>query len=63
MARTYYKGASGVVIMFDLTERKTFEEAKGWKNDVDAKLALPNGDPIPSILVANKVESLFHAYW
>ncbi len=28
MASTYYRGASGVAIMFDLTEKKTIEKTK-----------------------------------
>ena len=55
IARTYYRGASGCIVMFDLTNRKTFEEAKGWKMDVDRKVLLPNAEPVPCLLVANKV--------
>ncbi len=55
MARTYYKGASGCLIMFDLTNRKSFQEALGWKLDVDKKVFLPNAENIPCVLVANKV--------
>lgn len=57
MARTYYKKASGCLVMFDLTNRRTFEEAKCWKADVDRKVLLPNSEPIPCLLVANKVGS------
>lgn len=56
MARTYYKGASGCIIMFDLSDKKTFEEAKGWKADLDKRVFLPNAENIPCILFANKVE-------
>jgi hypothetical protein len=27
-----------------------------WKNDLDSKASLPNGDPIPCLLVANKCD-------
>lgn len=30
-----------------------------WKNDLDGKASLPNGDPIPCLLVANKSVTLF----
>jgi len=55
MARTYYKGAAGCIVMFDLTNRKTMEEARAWKTDVDRKVLLPNSEPVPCVLVANKV--------
>ena len=55
MARTYYRGAFGCIIMFDLTNQVSFEEAKGWKADVNKKVFLPNSESIPYILVANKV--------
>ena len=55
MTRAYYRGASGCVIMFDITDKTSFEHAKDWKDDLDAKVALPNGETIPCILLANKV--------
>ena len=55
MARTYYRGASGCIIMFDLTNRRSFEEVKGWKADVDRRVFLPNSENIPCLLMANKV--------
>ena len=57
MTRVYYKGASGCVVMFDMTEPSSFLHARQWKQDVDTKAMLPNGDPIPCILVANKVHT------
>ncbi len=55
MTRTYYKGASGCIVLFDVTNRKSFTEAKTWKNDLDEKVLLPNGDNVPCVLIANKV--------
>ena len=55
MSRTYFRGASGCVIMFDITRRETFDNVSIWKADLDAKVVLPSGKPIPCILVANKV--------
>ena len=55
MTRTYYKGAAGCVIVCDITNRKSFEQAKVWKQDLDAKVFLPNCECLPCILVANKV--------
>ena len=55
MSRTYFRGASGCVIMFDVTRRPTFENVRVWKEDLDTKVVLPSGSTIPCILVANKV--------
>ena len=41
--------------MFDVTRASTFEAVQKWKNDLDSKVALPNGAPIPVVLLANKV--------
>lgn len=46
--------------MFDVTSSKTFNSAKEWKNELDAKVELPNGEGIPCILLGNKV--LMHMF-
>ena len=55
MTRTYYRGASGCIVLFDITNRKTLTEARTWKDDLDSKVLLPNGDTVPCLLLANKV--------
>ncbi|XP_013792831.1 ras-related protein Rab-7L1-like, partial [Limulus polyphemus] len=56
MTRVYYKDAHGCVVMFDLTNRKTFDNALKWKKDVDAKCELADGCPLPCLLLANKCD-------
>lgn len=56
MTRTYYKGASGCLVVYDITNRRSFEQAKAWKQDLDQKVYLPNCEQLPCILVANKVK-------
>jgi len=41
--------------MFDLANRNSFTNTVKWKRDVDSKCRLPDGSPIPCILLANKV--------
>ena len=41
--------------MFDVTRLSTFEAVQMWKADLDNKVILPNGKPIPAVLLANKV--------
>jgi hypothetical protein len=34
------------------------QSAKKWKDDVDDKVKLPNGDHLPVVLVVNKIDLL-----
>ncbi|XP_061488118.1 ras-related protein Rab-7L1 [Rhineura floridana] len=56
MTRMYYKGASACVIMFDVTSVGTFTSCQMWKQDLDSKLKLPDGSPVPCLLLANKCD-------
>ncbi|XP_078382997.1 ras-related protein Rab-38-like [Oculina patagonica] len=56
MTRVYYKEAVGAFIVFDVTRASTFEAVQKWKNDLDSKVMLPNGSPIPVVLLANKCD-------
>ncbi len=56
MTRVYYKEAVAAIVVFDVTRESTFEAVQKWKNDIDTKVLLPNGDNIPVILFANKCD-------
>lgn len=56
MTRVYYKDAHGCVIMFDLANKNSFVNTLKWKRDVDSKCTLPDGSPIPCMLLANKCD-------
>ncbi len=51
----YYKEARGALVVFDVFREKTFDAVLKWKQDIDSKVTLPNGDVIPVVLIANKV--------
>ena len=51
--KTYARGASGVIIVCDVTDRKTMEGAREWKQLADETLVKRP----PTILVANKVSN------
>ncbi|KOB74791.1 Rab32 [Operophtera brumata] len=55
MTRVYYKEAVGAFIVFDVSRVATFDAVLKWKNDLDAKVQLPDGSPIPCVLLANKI--------
>ena len=46
----YYKGSKGALVVYDITQKKTFENIEKWVNDLKAA-----GDPkITIILIGNK---------
>ena len=55
MSRMYYQDAHACVIMFDMTYEKSLEICLRWKEDLNSKCTLENGEPLPCILLANKV--------
>ncbi|XP_014277502.1 ras-related protein Rab-7L1 [Halyomorpha halys] len=56
MTRVYYKDTHGCVIMFDLTNKNSFENTLKWKKDLDGKCTLSDGSPVPCMLLANKCD-------
>jgi Ras-related protein Rab-32 len=56
MTRVYYKDAVGCFIVFDVTRESTFKAVTKWKTDLDNKVQLPDGNRVPCILLANKVD-------
>ncbi|XP_047466798.1 ras-related protein Rab-32 [Mugil cephalus] len=56
LSRVYYKCAMGAVVVFDITESSSLEGALEWKRDLDSKVCLNSGRPIPAILLANKCD-------
>ena len=56
MTRVYYKEAVGAFVVFDVTRSQTFDAVSKWKTDLDTKVTLPDGSPIPAVMLANKVK-------
>ena len=56
MTRVYYKEAVGAFIVFDVTRMDTFKAIDKWKADLDTKVLLPDGRPIPCVLIGNKAD-------
>mmetsp|Transcript_346 Transcript_346/g.1208 ORF Transcript_346/g.1208 Transcript_346/m.1208 type:complete len:212 (+) Transcript_346:73-708(+) len=55
MTRSYYKGAVGAIVVFDVTREETYLKNQAWKQDIDKKV-MHNGKPIPTLLMANKCD-------
>lgn len=56
LTRVYYQNSDGCIIMFDLTNRKSFESVVQWKHDLDSKCILDNGAMLPCLLLAGKCD-------
>lgn len=56
MTRVYYKEAVGCFIVFDVTRASTFDAVVKWKTDLDSKVQLADGSPVPCVLLANKCD-------
>ena len=54
ITNAYYKGADGIVLVFDLFDKKSFLSLENWLKEVDAQ-AQPN---IQIIVIANKLDLL-----
>lgn len=52
ITQAYYKGAHGIVVVFDLTERNSFEHVQNWFQEIKKNA----GETVVKILVGNKVD-------
>lgn len=56
--RVFYNEASGCITVYDILRPSTLESVAKWKEEIDAKVQLSNGKPIPCVLFANKGDLL-----
>lgn len=50
MSRVSYKAATGAVVVSDITN------SSQWKQDLDSKVSLDSGRPVPAVLLAKKCD-------
>ena len=48
----FYRGATAIVYVFDITRRSSFQNMHDWKEEVEKVI----GDDKPSVLVGNKID-------
>ena len=48
----YYSGASGIVLVYSITDRKSFEEINDWMIQINSK----TDEDVPKIILANKCD-------
>jgi small GTP-binding protein len=51
----FYKGAKGIVYVFDITQKNSFEVLMNWKQEVETVVGV-----VPCVLVGNKTDLLNH---
>uniref|UniRef100_A0A0K0FDU2 Ras-related protein Rab n=1 Tax=Strongyloides venezuelensis TaxID=75913 RepID=A0A0K0FDU2_STRVS len=56
LTRVYFKDAHGAIVVTDSLRKDTLEGGLKWKNDLDNKIRLADGNLIPTICVANKCD-------
>ncbi|KAI5184907.1 Ras-related protein Rab-1A [Nematocida homosporus] len=49
---SYYRNAQGIVLVFDLTDRETFIDLKGWINEISCNTSTP----VVILLLGNKLD-------
>jgi Ras-related protein Rab-1A len=49
---SYYRGANGIIIMYDITNRESFDNVRRWYDETRSYLQ----EDIPKLLVGNKVD-------
>ena len=52
ITKNYYKGAHGIILLYDVTSRKTFENVKNWVTQIKEEVS----DKVTIILVGNKID-------
>ena len=53
IAKSYYRGAHGIILVFDVTNQKSFDNIKMWVNQIKDEAS----SKVCVILVANKIDS------
>ena len=63
MTHVYYQEAVGALVIFDVNRTKSFDMVKEWKADIDSKVLTSTGEPIPSLLLGNKIDIASEGKW
>jgi len=52
ITKNYYKGAHGIILIYDVTSRKTYENIKNWVTQIKEEVS----EKVTIILVGNKID-------
>ena len=53
IAKSYYKGAHGIILMYDVSNKKSFDNIRKWINQINEQAS----KQICVILIANKIDT------
>ncbi|OHS97297.1 Ras family protein [Tritrichomonas foetus] len=56
MTGVYYRESVGAIVVFDVMRNATFDMTKVWKKDIDEKVQTAEGQPVPTLLLGNKID-------
>jgi GTPase SAR1 family protein len=59
MAKQYYRGAHGVIMMYSVTEMTSFENVENWFNELENYI----DKDTKILLIGNKVQSIVFPYF
>ena len=54
ITRNYYRGANGIILLFDVTNEKTYDNIKKWIISIKEEIS----DHICIVLIANKIDNV-----
>ena len=54
ITRNYYKGASGIILIFDVTNIKSYENIKKWINEIKEEIS----EKVAIVLIGNKIDNM-----
>lgn len=58
VTQAFYRNSQGAFILYDMTNPKSLNNVRNWKNDLDKNIRLSDGSPLPVMLLATKVRFL-----
>eukprot|EP00887_Chlorella_sp_A99_P006405 scaffold3.g6405.t1 len=53
---SYYRGAHGIIVVFDVTDQDSFNNVKQWLNEIDRRAHGYANENVNKLLVGNKVD-------
>lgn len=56
ITNSYYKGANGIVVVYDVTNRQSFETVSTWIEEITKKASLST----MNVIIANKIDMVNH---
>ena len=54
ITRNYYKGANGIILIFDVTNVKSYENIKKWINEIKEEIS----EKVAIVLIGNKIDNV-----